>query len=113
MDKKKMTKKELWSGIACLIGLLVSLATIITAGFLPLPEWGAIVMIVVGFILLMIVVFFWIKLDLRFAEYECKNCGHRFTPTFGGYVNGMHVGTTRVLKCPLCKQRTWCKRRRK
>ncbi len=113
MSEKKMTKKELWGGVACLIGVFVSLAIIITAAFLPLPEWGAIVMVVVGLILLMIVVFFCIKLDLRFAEYECKNCGHRFTPTLSEYVNGIHVGTTRLLKCPLCKRRTWCKRRRK
>lgn len=40
--------------------------------------------------------------------YKCKSCGELFQPSMAAYIFGMHVGTTRHLKCPACGERTWC-----
>ena len=37
-------------------------------------------------------------------------CNELFTPTFVQYTMGMHIVSTRYLKCPHCKTRTWCKK---
>lgn len=42
--------------------------------------------------------------------YQCKSCGELFVPSFGAYSTGMHLGTTRHLKCPYCEKKTWCKK---
>lgn len=42
--------------------------------------------------------------------YKCKACGELFTPTVGAYLLGVHILTTRHLKCPKCGKRTWCKK---
>ena len=42
--------------------------------------------------------------------YQCKSCGELFTPTFRAYTFGMHLWTTRHLKCPKCDKKTWCRK---
>lgn len=42
--------------------------------------------------------------------YKCKACGELFIPTFGAYTLGMHILTTRYLRCPKCGKVTWCKK---
>lgn len=40
--------------------------------------------------------------------YKCKACGELFIPTFGEYTLGMHMLSTRRLRCPKCGKKTWC-----
>ena len=59
--------------------------------------------------------------DKTISKWECGNgfpeaslllplCNELFTPTFMQYTMGMHIASTRYLKCPHCKTRTWCKK---
>ena len=51
-----------------------------------------------------------LKLEISVGAYKCKNCGHEFVPTYKQALSAMHLSTTRYLKCPECKKRTWCKK---
>lgn len=42
--------------------------------------------------------------------YRCKHCGELFVPTWGAYMAGMHIVTTRWLRCPRCHKKGWCKK---
>ena len=46
--------------------------------------------------------------DRKIGYFKCRNCNELFTPTFMQYTMGMHIVSTRYLKCPHCKTRTWC-----
>ena len=48
--------------------------------------------------------------DRKIGYFKCRNCNELFTPTFMQYSMGMHLLSTRYLKCPHCKTRTWCKK---
>ena len=48
--------------------------------------------------------------DRTVGYYKCKACGELFIPTFGEYTLGMHILTTRYLRCPKCGKATWCKK---
>ena len=48
--------------------------------------------------------------DRKIGYFKCRNCNELFTPTFMQYNMGMHILSTRYLKCPHCKTRTWCKK---
>ncbi len=48
--------------------------------------------------------------DRKIGYFKCRNCNELFTPTFMQYNMGMHIVSTRYLKCPHCKTRTWCKK---
>ena len=54
--------------------------------------------------------FYALKLEVSVGAYKCKKCGHEIVPTYTEALNAMHMGTTRYLKCPCCKKRTWCKK---
>ena len=42
--------------------------------------------------------------------YQCKKCGHKYIPTYKEVKMAMHMGRTRYLKCPCCKQKSWNKK---
>ena len=48
--------------------------------------------------------------DRKIGYFKCRNCNELFTPTLMQYNMGMHLLSTRYLKCPHCKTRTWCKK---
>ena len=48
--------------------------------------------------------------DRKIGYFKCRNCNELFTPTFMQYNMGIHLLSTRYLKCPHCKTRTWCKK---
>ena len=48
--------------------------------------------------------------DRKIGYFKCRNCNELFTPTFMQYNMGMHLLSTRYLKCPYCKTRTWCRK---
>ena len=48
--------------------------------------------------------------DRKIGYFKCRNCNELFTPTFMQYNMGMHLLSTRYLKGPHCKTRTWCKK---
>ena len=48
--------------------------------------------------------------DRKIGYFKCRNCNELFTPTFMQYNMRMHLLSTRYLKCPHCKTRTWCKK---
>ena len=50
------------------------------------------------------------KIEIDAGYYECKNCRHRFVPTFKQALNSPHIATTRYMKCPKCNKRTWAKK---
>ena len=41
-----------------------------------------------------------VKIEQKIGYYECKNCKHRYVPTYREVLLAMHIGTTRRLKCP-------------
>jgi transcriptional regulator with XRE-family HTH domain len=55
-------------------------------------------------------IFYALKLEISVGVYKCRHCGHEIIPTYKNALNAMHIGTTRYLKCPNCKKRSWCKK---
>ena len=51
-----------------------------------------------------------LALDTVAGYQECKNCHHKFKPTFKEIFFAPHIGYTRKLKCPKCNKKTWCKK---
>ena len=61
-------------------------------------------------ILFVLVGFYGLKLEVDAGYYECKNCHHKFIPTYFTALITPHIHTTRYLKCPKCGKRTWSKK---
>ena len=66
--------------------------------------------ICVSTIMFLIAGFIALKFELDAGYYECKNCHHKFIPTYKEVMFAMHISTTRYLKCPKCHKRSWAKK---
>lgn len=106
--KNKTIWKSMWvimgvSIIALIAGLLL------TALFIPEGVWQLVAIIYLCVVFL-IPCFYALKLEVSVGSYKCKKCGHEIVATYSQALWAMHMGTTRHLKCPNCKKRTWCKK---
>lgn len=61
-------------------------------------------------ILFLIAGFTALKFELDAGYYECRKCHYKFVPTYKEAMFAMHVGTTRSLRCPKCKRKSWAKK---
>lgn len=104
--------KTIWASMWAIMTVSITalFAGIFIAAFL-IPEgvWQVVAILGIGVVFL-IPCFYALKLEVSVGAYKCKNCGHEIVPTYTQALNAMHFGTTRYLKCPECKKRSWCKK---
>ncbi len=106
--KNKTIWKDMWvimtiSMIALFVGIFL------TAFLVPEGIWQ-LVSVLSLCVVFLIPCFYALKLEVSIGAYKCKNCGCEIIPTYSQALWAMHRGTTRYLKCPNCKKRTWCKK---
>lgn len=105
-NKKLMT--SMW---VIIVTSVLFYAGIITLACLTLeegPVLGAI--ICVSTALVMIPMFYALKLEVDAGYYECRACHHKHVPSYAKVLYAPHMSTTRYLKCPKCGKRTWSKK---
>lgn len=69
-----------------------------------------IILFLIGVAVYLPCMFFALKLDTVAGYQECKNCHHKFKPSFKTIFFAPHMGYTRKMKCPKCGKKTWCKK---
>lgn len=106
--KNKTIWKSMW--VIMSVSMIAMLTLLFLVAFL-IPEgiWQLVLILAICFVFL-IPCFFALKLEVSVGVYKCKKCGCEIIPTYSEALNAMHMGTTRYLKCPNCKKRTWCKK---
>ena len=66
--------------------------------------------IVPSIILFLICIFIALKLEAEVGYYECKNCHHKFIPSYKAVIVAPHIFSSRHLKCPECGKKSWAKK---
>ncbi len=107
-NKKKMVL-SVAIGIIGLISFLTILLTVVTyTDEISTPVKG--ILIVIACCVFAASMYFAMEGDRTIGYFKCKHCGGTFVPGFGAYSLGVHIVTTRHLKCPHCGKRSWCKK---
>lgn len=104
--------KTVWTSMWVIMGVSITglLAGLAIAAFI-IPEGIWQIVAIIGLcVVFLIPCFYALKLEVSVGAYKCKNCGYEIVPTYTQALNAMHMGTTRYLKCPECKKRSWCKK---
>ena len=99
---------EIVVGVMC-VAILLGLVAF--ASFLQLEEWLRVVLILIGLVPFLVCLPFLIKIEQTAGYYECKECGHKYIPTFKSVFWAAHMGRTRKMRCPNCHKKTWQKKR--
>ena len=107
-DKNKIIWKSMW--VIMSVSIIALLSGVSIAAFL-IPEGVWQFITIIGIVIVFLIpCFYALKLEVSVGVYKCKKCGCEIVPTYSEALKAMHMGTTRYLKCPNCKKRSWCKK---
>ena len=93
-----------------ILSLIILFTPIIIASLLPMEEWQRTALVFSGFIPAITGFLFALKIEQVAGYYECKECNHKYVPTYKAVNLAPHMGRTRYMKCPNCKKRSWQKK---
>ncbi len=108
-DKRLLTL-EIVIGLTSTIFLFAMLAVGIIFMTLEKPIWAFILPVGVGFVQFIICMAFALRIEQVAGFYECRECGHRYVPSYKSVNLAMHMGRTRYMKCPKCGKKSWQKK---
>ena len=110
-QKEESDKRLLFSEIVMgVISLVVMFALIIVAAYVQMDDWLRVVLIVIGFVPVLVLTPFMLKIEQTAGYYQCAKCGHKYVPAYKAVFMSMHRGRTRYMKCPACGERSWQKK---
>lgn len=104
---KRLLVLEIVLGIICILPLLA--AAVVTM-MVPMEESTAAIMAGASLIPLLIATPFALRIEQKAGYYHCRKCGHKHVPTFNSVLWAMHIGRTRLMKCPQCGKWSWQKK---
>lgn len=104
---KKLLALEILIGI---FSVIILLAFVFPAAYLPMDTWLRVALIVTGFAICMVGIVYALRIEQTAGYYQCAECGHRHVPSFSSVLWAMHMGRTRYLKCPRCGKHSWQKK---
>ena len=94
-----------------ILSCLVLFIPIFIGALAPIEQdWVRIVIVCSGFIPCFVGFFFAVKIEQVAGYYECRECGHRYVPTYKAVHSAMHAGRTRKMTCPKCGKKSWQKK---
>jgi DNA-directed RNA polymerase subunit RPC12/RpoP len=106
-NDKLLLRCEILMGVVC-IGVMLGLTAV--ASLVTMEETLRILLIIIGLIPLLIATPFMLKIEQIAGYYECKECGHKYVPTYKSVFYAMHINRTRYMKCPECNKKSWHKK---
>lgn len=104
---KLLLQAEIFVGILAIVMLF---GIIFVAEFIEMNDVYITLLIIFGFIVFLIPVFFALKIEQVAGYYKCKNCGNKYIPTYKAVGLAPHIGRTRYMKCPECNTYSWNKK---
>ena len=104
---KRLLSLEIFIGI---LSFVIFFVLVIIASYVQLDEWLRIVLILIGLAPFVIACPFMLKIEQVAGYYECKECGHRYVPTYKAVNLAPHMGRTRYMRCPKCHKKSWNKK---
>ena len=104
---KRLLSVEVFIGITATVVLF---ALVLLASFVQMSNGLRISLMVLGFILFFAGCFYALRIEQVAGYYACKECGHRYVPTYKAVNLAAHIGRTRYMRCPQCGKKSWQKK---
>ncbi len=104
---KRLLSLEVFVGITVTVILFVLIAV---AAFLQMADWLRVTLIALGFVIFLAGCFYALRIEQVAGYYECKECGHKYVPTYKAVNLAPHMGRIRYMRCPKCNKKSWQKK---
>ena len=95
LSDKRLLSAEVFIGI---VATVVLFTLIFVAGYVQMSNGLRISLIVLGFVLFLAGCFYALRIEQVAGYYECRECGHRYVPTYKAVNLAPHMGRTRYMK---------------
>ena len=110
-QKENADKRLLFTEtIIGIISVIAFLSLIGIAAIAPMEDYVRFLIIILSGIAFTAICFVLVRIEQVAGYYECAKCHHKYVPTYLSVNMAMHMGRTRYMKCPKCKQRSWQKK---
>ncbi len=90
--------------------VLAGIVMCFVAAYVELPAWLRLTMIAFALVMIFAIAFIAVGIEQKAGYYECRKCHDRHIPTYWQTNLAMHIGRTRYMKCPKCRQWSWQKK---
>ena len=104
---RKLLSLEVVIGI---FSVVILFGFIFSAAYIQMQAWLRACMIILGFAISLVGFGFALRIEQVAGYYECKECGHRYVPTYKVVNMAPHLGRTRKMRCPNCNKKSWQKK---
>jgi len=104
---RRLLAVEIYVGGMAAISLF---ALIVLAGLIQMEVWMRVALICFAFLQFLIGCAAALRIEQVAGYYECKECGHRYVPSFKTIFLSAHLGRTRYMRCPRCNKKSWQKK---
>ena len=114
-QKEEADKRLLTIEIVMMIVSIIFLFSLVIVGNILVKRnvfenWIFFLMFGFGLLQFIICGLFAFKIEQKAGYYECQKCKNRYVPTYTQICFSAHMGRTRYLTCPKCKQKSWNKK---
>ena len=106
-NDKLLLRCEILMGVVC-VSIMLALTAV--ASLVAMEESLRILLVLIGLVPLLIATPFMLKIEQIAGYYECKECGHKYVPTYKAVNLAQHIGRTRKMRCPNCNKKSWQKK---
>ena len=113
MTRQKEEKDRQLLSLEIFIGVISSVifvGSVLIVGWLELSKLPAIIIITISSILFLVGMGLALRIEQTAGYYECKNCHHKYVPTYQSVFFAQHINRTRKMKCPKCAKKGWHKK---
>ena len=113
MTKLKEVKDRQLLSLEIFIGVISSIilvGSVLLVGWLELYKLPTAIIITISSILFAIGMGLALRIEQTAGYYECKDCHHKYVPTYQSVFWAQHINRTRKMKCPKCNKKTWHKK---
>ena len=104
---KLLLRIEIAFGVVC---VAVLLAICLIASYAPMEDWLRITLIYTSMVPILAVTPLMLRIEQQAGYYQCGKCGHKYVPSYKSVFFSAHMGRTRHMRCPECKEKSWQKK---
>lgn len=105
-DKKLLSTETFMTSVT----IVFYVALVLMASFVDIPDIVRIIIIISAIIMVFFVCLLAIRIEQVAGYYECPNCHYKYIPSYKNVLMATHVGRTRKMICPKCKNKSWHKK---
>ena len=104
---KNMLKLEYVIGFTASLTFLI---LIFVASYIEMQTWLRVGLIIFAVIVFFVGAHYSLKIEQTAGYYECQKCHYKYVPEYSRVFLAMHMGRTRYMECPKCKEKSWQKK---